>query len=92
MEFKKVIFYSLVAIVSMCSCTRPSTDKPSAEKFNVLIFSVDDMRDYAGFLNGYAGEVYTPHMDRLAAQGVAFTNAHVAVTVCCPLQQSLYLD
>jgi arylsulfatase A-like enzyme len=77
-------FYSLVTAGSICSCTGPAAEKPASQKYNVLIFTVDDMRDYAGFLNGYAGKVYTPNMDRLAAQGVAFTNAHVAATVSCP--------
>lgn len=51
---------------------------------NVLFLSVDDMRDWAGFLDGYKGEVHTPHMDRLAAQGVNFTNAHCPSPVCNP--------
>ena len=84
MEFRKAIFISLVASAIICSCTGPSSENLSSDKYNVLIFTVDDMRDYAGFLNSYEGTVYTPNMDRLAEQGVAFTNAHVAVTVCCP--------
>ena len=84
MRLIKTGFYSLVTAGGICSCTGPAADKPSSEKYNVLIFTVDDMRDYAGFLNSYGGKVYTPNMDRLAAQGVAFTNAHVAATVSCP--------
>ncbi|MBE0675579.1 MAG: sulfatase-like hydrolase/transferase, partial [Bacteroidales bacterium] len=84
MRLIKTGFCSLVTAGSICGCTGPSAEKPASEKYNVLIFTVDDMRDYAGFLNSYQGKVYTPNMDRLAAQGVAFTNAHVAATVSCP--------
>lgn len=57
--------------------------KPT-EKPNVLLLSVDDMRDFVGFLDGYPGEVYTPNMDRLASMGIAFTNAHIACPLSCP--------
>lgn len=42
------------------------------------------MNDWVGFLGGYPGKVHTPHLDRLAAMGTAFTNAHCAAPVCCP--------
>jgi len=48
------------------------------EQPNVLFISVDDMRDWVGYLQGYKGKVHTPNIDRLASQGVGFTNAHIA--------------
>ncbi len=51
---------------------------------NVLFLAVDDMNDWVGCLGGYPGKVHTPHLDRLAAIGTAFTNAHCAAPVCCP--------
>lgn len=56
---------------------------------NVLFLSVDDMRDWTGFLNGYEGEVHTPHMDLLAAKGINFTNAHCPSPVCNPSRTSV---
>jgi len=35
-------------------------------------------------MGGYPGQVHTPNMDRLAARGTAFLNAHTASPVCCP--------
>jgi arylsulfatase A-like enzyme len=61
------------------------TQKP----YNVLFITVDDMRDYVGYLNGYRGIVHTPNIDRLAKSGVAFTNAHTASTVCCPSRNAM---
>lgn len=51
---------------------------------NVLFISVDDMRAWTGFLDGYEGPVHTPHLDQLAAQGINFTNAHCSSPVCGP--------
>jgi arylsulfatase A-like enzyme len=42
------------------------------------------MNDWVGFLDGYDGQEYTPHMDRLAARGINFTNAHCPSAVCNP--------
>jgi choline-sulfatase len=51
---------------------------------NVLFIAVDDLRDWVGHLGGCPGSVSTPHIDRLAGRGTAFTNAHTAAPVCCP--------
>jgi arylsulfatase A-like enzyme len=46
---------------------------------NVLFVMIDD-------LNAFPGDVYvdvdTPNIDRVAASGVSFTNAHAAVPIC----------
>ena len=54
------------------------------KKPNILFISVDDLRDWVGFMGGYKGKVHTPHMDELASRGTAFLNAHTAAPVCCP--------
>ncbi|QXD26124.1 sulfatase [Opitutia bacterium ISCC 51] len=56
---------------------------------NVLMISVDDMRDWTNFLGGYEGEVFTPHMDRLAERGINFTNAHCPSPVCNPSRNAV---
>lgn len=50
---------------------------------NVLMIIVDDMNDWVGALNGHP-DVRTPNLDRLAREGMLFTNAHVAAPVCNP--------
>ncbi len=56
----------------------------SERRPNVLVISMDDMNDWIGPLGGYSGKVYTPNLDRLAQQGITFTNAHSPSTVCNP--------
>ena len=47
----------------------------AAERPNVLLFVVDDM----GWSDPgcFGGEIDTPHLDRLAGQGIRFTEYHV---------------
>ncbi len=54
---------------------------------NVLFLSVDDMNDWVGALGYEAAR--TPHIDRLAARGVLFTNAHAASPKCNPSRTAI---
>ncbi|MFP4342249.1 MAG: sulfatase [Cyclobacteriaceae bacterium] len=57
------------------------------QKPNILIITIDDLNDWVGYLQGHP-KVKTPHMDRLAGQGVAFNNAHVQAPICNPSRTS----
>lgn len=59
-------------------------------KPNVLMIAVDDLNDWVGFLGGHP-QVKTPNMDRLAARGVVFDNAHCQSPLCNPSRTSLLL-
>jgi len=50
---------------------------------NVLFIAVDDLNDWVRCMGGRAG-VHTPNLDRLAARGALFTNAHCAAPACNP--------
>ena len=53
------------------------------EKPNVLFIAIDDLNDWTGMLKGNP-QARTPHMNKLASQGVVFTNAHCAAPACGP--------
>lgn len=55
---------------------------------HVLFLAIDDLNDWVGFLGGYPG-VQTPNLDRLAAQGVVFHNAHCAAPLCNPSRTAI---
>ncbi len=59
-----------------------------AQRPNILLILVDDMgwTDLACFGSGF---YETPGVDRLAAQGMRFTQAYAACTVCSPTRASL---
>ena len=52
-------------------------------KPNVLFISIDDLNDWVGVLGGHA-HARTPNLDRLAARGLLFDNAHCAAPSCNP--------
>ena len=61
----------------------------AAEKPNVLFLAVDDMNDWIGCLDATPRAV-TPNLDRLAARGVNFTNAHTAGVFCAPSRAAIF--
>jgi len=55
----------------------------SADRPNILVIAVDDLNHWVNHL-GRNPQAITPNLDRLAARGVTFTNAHTASSVCNP--------
>jgi len=64
----------------------PSTNRP-----NVLFIAIDDQNDWVGPLGGHP-LARTPNLDRLAARGTTFLNAHVQSPLCNPSRTSLMLS
>jgi arylsulfatase A-like enzyme len=58
------------------------------EKPNVLFIAIDDLNDYVNCMNGYI-QAHTPNIDRLAAQGILFSNAHCQAPICGPSRASI---
>ncbi len=74
-----------VALLLQCaSASAVAAETPSRP--NIVIILVDDM----GFsdVGCYGGEIETPHIDRLAAKGLRFTQFYNAGR-CCPTRASL---
>ena len=74
----------LLVLIFILLSTHPS----HAKKPNVLFIPVDDLNDWVSHLGGHSQAV-TPHLDRLAALGLTFTNAHCAVPSCNPSRTAL---
>lgn len=62
---------------------------PAAGRTNVVFIAIDDLNDWVGFLRGHP-QAKTPNMDRLAARGVSFANAHCAAPLCCPSRAAVF--
>ncbi|XZE34401.1 sulfatase-like hydrolase/transferase [Pirellulaceae bacterium SH501] len=63
-------------------------DARASDKADVLFIAVDDLNDWVGHLGGHP-QARTPHIDRLVARGMAFTNAHCAAPACNPSRAAL---
>ncbi len=60
----------------------------AAEKPNILFIAIDDLNDWVGSLKGHP-QVRTPNIDRLAARGTLFANAHCQSPLCNPSRTSV---
>lgn len=58
-------------------------------KTNVLMILADDMNYNSVGCFGCPVDDITPNLDRLAAEGVCFHNAHVSIAVCQPSRECL---
>ena len=63
-----------------------STQSAGAAKLNVLFIAIDDLRPELGC---YGQPVKSPHIDRLASQGMLFERAYVQVALCMPSRVSM---
>ncbi len=81
--------FSLLASLALLLASAPfvpaaGTPRPP----NVLFIAIDDQNDWVGPLGGHP-RVRTPHLDRLAARGTTFLNAHCQAPLCNPSRTSL---
>ena len=78
----------LLSLVSLAVPTIVHAAEEKPRPPNVIVFLLDDM----GWtdLGCYGSDLYeTPNIDRLAKEGVKFTNAYAACTVCSPTRAAL---
>ena len=69
-------------IISSCNDSRPVPDRP-----NIVIIFADDL-GYGDFSCYGASKIKTPNVDKLAANGIRFTDAHVTSSLCSPSRYS----
>jgi hypothetical protein len=79
-------FFSLT-FFSGCSIKNNQEEKDISQP-NILMILVDDLG--YGDVGCYGGKnIPTPNIDRLATEGVRFTDAHVMCSVCGPSRVAL---
>ena len=61
----------------------------AADRPNVVVILCDDLGYGDVKANNPAGRIVTPHMDRIAREGVRFTDAHTPSSVCTPTRYGL---
>lgn len=91
-KVKRQIFGNRYMTLLLCVFTAVHSVSVFAQESdppNFLLILIDDLNDYVGALGGHPN-ASTPHIDRLATQGVLFTNAHCNSPVCNPSRTSLF--
>lgn len=84
---KLKIVAALVCIwLVVCASNHSAT---AATRPNVLFIALDDLNDWVGCLGGHP-QTRTPNIDRLAASGLLFTNAHCAAPACNPSRTAIF--
>lgn len=77
----------LILASRLLAVSAPAAPRKAAERPNVLLILADDLGVEG--VGCYGGESYrTPHLDRLAREGVRFTHAY-AQPLCTPTRLQL---
>ncbi|GGG99454.1 arylsulfatase [Parapedobacter pyrenivorans] len=82
------ILSHLLSIWCLLPVVSQAREQPREERPNIIIIFTDDQgyQDVGAF---GSPDIQTPHLDRMAAEGVRFTNFHVAQAVCSASRAAL---
>jgi arylsulfatase A-like enzyme len=80
----------LALVLLLASLAASAAEPPVPAKPNILLIYADDLGygDVSCY-NPDRGKIATPHIDKLAAQGMRFTDAHSSSGVCSPSRYTL---
>ncbi len=73
---------ALISLEGQAAESRPAQDP--AVRTSVLLITADDLNYDSLGVTGSRTPDITPHIDRLASQGMRFAHAHVTIAVCQP--------
>ncbi|HWK57592.1 MAG TPA: sulfatase [Parapedobacter sp.] len=78
----------LLSIIVLMTAAASAQVPPARQKPNIVIVFTDDQgyQDVGAF---GSPDIQTPHLDRMAAEGVKFTNFHAAQAVCSASRAAL---
>ena len=80
---------SLFRIAAALAAAGPNLTAADAKPPNILILYADDMGYGDLGANNPASKIPTPHLDRLAAEGMRFTDGHSSSGICTPSRYAL---
>ncbi len=90
MELKRIVSCLFVAIlIAQGYGAGHAQSQDSWRRPNVLFIAMDDLNDWIGCLGGHP-QTITPNLDRLAASGILFTNAHCPAPACNPCRSAIF--
>ncbi len=81
---RPILQFLALFLLSLSSANGENSPKP-----NILIILVDDMGYGDPGCFNPESKIATPHIDRLAKEGMRFTDAHAGASICVPSRYSL---
>ena len=81
-------FFAFASLNFALCCTSAAIAQKTQSKPNIIIIYTDDVGFGDISANG-ATKISTPNIDRIAAQGLRFTNAHATAATCTPSRFSI---
>ena len=83
--FGSIISVALILIGCVSSTVSEAAERPP----NIILIMADDLG--YGDLGAFnpSGKIKTPHLDRMAQQGMKFTDAHTSSSVCTPTRYGI---
>lgn len=94
---QRIFYFTLTALMSVVTGWQVSSGQnlnPDSREIvkvdqpNIIFFALDDMNTMINPL-GY-NQAKTPNLDRLASQGMTFTNAHAPSPFCAPSRTAIW--
>lgn len=83
-----VLIMGAAFVIGCSTDNKDKADNSAQKQPNVLFIAVDDLNNWLGCLNTNSN-TKTPNIDKLAAQGVLFSNAHCQAPLCGPSRASI---
>lgn len=83
-----IFLWVVMSLFFMNSCNSVSQKKQVPDKPNVVIIYIDDL-GYGDVSCYGATKVSTPNVDRIAQEGIQFTNGHCSSATCTPSRFSM---
>ena len=74
--------------LAACSANKKVSNDLEGQRPNVLLIYADDI-GYGDLSCNETSSVKTPHVDKLASEGIRFTNAHCAAATSTPSRYAL---
>ena len=85
---RELVLKAAIAFITIFRCELSSFAEEVTKKPNIVLILADDLGWHQ---LGYNGNTFyeTPHIDQLAIDGMRFSNAYAACTVCSPTRASI---